>query len=60
MAELAEARPGPFSTHLELVEIALFIEDIFDVTLTDDDMTLKRLGSLEAIERLVLERLRLS
>lgn len=58
--ELAGVKKAPFETPLEQVEIALFIEDVFGFGLTDDDMTAARLGTFEAIEQLVLERLGLA
>lgn len=57
IAELASLRPAPTADPVAQVEAALFIEDVFGVRLTDDDMTADRLGSFEAMERLVLERL---
>lgn len=57
IAELAGLRPAPAADPVALVEAALFIEDVFGLRLTDADMTAERLGSFEAMEQLVLERL---
>jgi hypothetical protein len=57
IAELAGIRPAPAADPVALVEAALFVEDVFGLRLTDDDMTAERLGSFETMEQLVLERL---
>ncbi len=57
IAELAGTRPAPGDDAIAQVEAALVLEDVFGLALTDDDMTAERLGSFEAMEQLVLERL---
>jgi hypothetical protein len=57
IAEYAGIGPAPADDPVAQAEAALFIEDVFDLKLTDDDMSVERLGTFEAMERLVLERL---
>jgi len=40
-----------------LLEAALFVEDIFGFTLTDDEICEENLGNNQAIERFVIEKL---
>lgn len=57
VAEYAGTRPDPSDDSAAQVEAALFVEEVFGLHLTDDDMTVEKLGSHAAIEALVLERL---
>lgn len=57
IAELAQTRPEPGDDTAAQVEAALFLEEVFGITLRDDDMTDEKLGSYQAMERLVLERI---
>jgi acyl carrier protein len=57
IAEYAGLRPDPGDDSAAQVEAALFVEEVFGLRLTDEDMTDARLGSHAAIEALVLERL---
>lgn len=56
IAELARSGPAPGDDPTAQVEAALFIEMVFGISLTDEDMTVETLGSYPAMERLVLER----
>ncbi len=40
-----------------LLEAALFVEDVFGFTLTDDEICGEKLGNHQAIERFVIEKL---
>ena len=40
-----------------ILEAALFVEDIFGFTLTDDEICEENLGNHQAIERFVIEKL---
>jgi hypothetical protein len=57
IAELAGIRPEPADDPVAQVEAALFVEDVFGLRLTDDDMTAAGLGTFEAMERFVIERI---
>lgn len=57
IAELAAIRPDPGDDEVALVEAALFVEEVFGLRLTDEDMTAERLGTRNAMEQLVLQRL---
>ena len=46
---------GPDET--ALAEAALFIEDVFSIDLTDQDIVSEKLGSLDLMERFVLEKM---
>lgn len=41
---------------LQLVEAAMFVEDAFDLRITDDDLCRDALGTEEAMKRLVRAR----
>lgn len=57
IAEYAGTRPAPSDDALDQVEAALFIEEVFGIILSDHDMTSERLGTFEAMEQLVIDRL---
>jgi acyl carrier protein len=58
--EYAETRGERFDDPLDLVEAALFVEDVFGITLTDDDMSPERLGTIARVKQLVLERMEIA
>ena len=57
IAELARTRPEPNDDPAAQVEAALFLEEVFGLTLTDDDLNADSLGTYQAMEKLVLRRL---
>ena len=56
-AELARSRPDPGSDAGALAEAALFIEEVFGIALSDEDITEQKLGTHRYIERFLHERL---
>lgn len=57
IAEFASIRGNPGDDPVARLEAALFVEEVFGLELTDDDMTAEALGSHRTIERLVITRL---
>ena len=57
IAEYAGMRPAPGSDDVAQVEAAMFIENVFGIALTDDDMNETTLGTHDAIEAFVLTKL---
>ena len=48
---------NPVQDETSIVETALFIEDVFHVTLTDEEICFANLGSLESIKTLIYKKL---
>ncbi|MBW2539713.1 MAG: hypothetical protein JRE27_08930 [Deltaproteobacteria bacterium] len=42
-----------------LLEVALFVEDVFGIVLSDDEICEKNLGTHHAVEKFVFEKLQL-
>ena len=59
LAEIARANQNTENDELALLEKALFVEDILGITLSDDEISEKNLGTQLAIEKFVLEKLKL-
>ena len=57
IAEFASIRANPGDDLVARLEAGLFVEEVFGLELTDDDMTSEALGSHRAIERLIIRRL---
>ncbi len=57
IAEFAEILDDPGTDPIAQVEAALFIEEVFGLTLADADMTAEKLGTHAAIEEFVIERM---
>ncbi len=57
IAELAGMRDDPKDDPIAQVETALFVEEVFGLRLSDDDMTSEKLGTMEAITHTVIDRL---
>jgi hypothetical protein len=57
IAEFAATRPDAGGDPVAQVEVALFVEEVFDLPLTDDEMNQENLGSHQALERFVLGKL---
>ena len=58
LAEISRANQNTENDELALLEKALFVEDILGITLTDDEISEKNLGTQRAIEKFVLEKLK--
>ena len=55
--EYKKIRPDPGRTELTLLETALFIEDVFDIRLSDDDISYAAIGTYDSVKRLVNRKL---
>jgi hypothetical protein len=55
--EIARTSLEPGDDPVAQVEAALVLEEVFGITVSDDDMTAEKLGTRQAMEQLVLERL---
>lgn len=55
--EYRRIRPDPGADPAALAEAALFLEDVFALRLTDEDISEQRLGSFERMRELVYSRL---
>jgi hypothetical protein len=60
LAEISKANQNTDNDELALLEKALFIEDILGITLTDDEISEKNLGTQSAIEKFVVEKLKVN
>ena len=59
LAEMSRGNQNFENDEIELLEKALFVEDVFRITLSDDEISEKNLGNQYAIEKFVLEKLKL-
>ena len=57
LAEFAGVNQNAGNDEASLLEAALFVEDVFGFTLTDDEICGEKLGNHQAIERFVIEKL---
>ena len=57
--ELNGIRGDAGSDEVSIAEMALFIEDVFSIRLSDDDICETNLGTLPDARRFVLEKLQL-
>ena len=55
--ELSKLRKNKPKEESTLLEAALFIEDVFGLTLSDDEICEKNLSTLKAMKRFVLKKL---
>ncbi len=55
--EYRRIRPDAGSDGPSLAEAALFVEEVFGLTLTDDEIIPDNLGSIDALEQFVLGKL---
>ena len=58
--EYSHIGTNPDSDGPSLAEAALFVEEVFGLTLTDGEISPDNLGSIVAIEQLVLKKLGLN
>ena len=56
--EFSKLRKNKPKNESTLLEAALFIEDVFDLTLSDDEICGKNLGSSKAMKHFVLKKLK--
>jgi hypothetical protein len=54
--EFRKIRPDAGSDEARLLEAALFVEDVFGLRLSDDEICERNLGTHEAMEQFVLNR----
>ena len=59
LAEISRVNQNFKNDEIELLEKALFVEDVLGITLSDDEISEKNLGNQHAIEKFVLEKLKL-
>jgi hypothetical protein len=59
IGEYRSIRSNPASDESALAEAALFVEEVFGLTLTDEEINPDILGSTAAIEQYVLSKLEL-
>ena len=58
--EYRRIRPDAGSSGPSLAEAALFVEEVFGLTLTDDEISPDNLGSSDTLEQFVLAKLRIT
>ena len=59
LAEISRANQNAENDEIALLEKALFVEDVLGITLSDDEISEKNLGTQHTIEKFVLEKLKL-
>ena len=59
IAELASVIQNAGNDAASLLEIALFVEDVFGIVLSDDDICEENFGTHHAMEKYVFEKLHL-
>lgn len=59
ISEFARVHQNAGSEEADFLEAALFVEDVFGLVLSDDDICAKNLGTCDAMEKFVLEKLNL-
>lgn len=57
LSELDGARPSSGDPALDAVQTAIFLEDVFDITLRDAEISPDALGTSEAVRNIVLAHL---
>jgi acyl carrier protein len=55
--EFRRIRPEAGSDDTKLLEAALFVEDVFDIQLSDDEICEENLGSYAAISQFITRKL---
>ena len=56
IGEYRRIRKEPGNDRIALVEAALFVEEVFSLTLTDEEIDAETLGTFAAMEKLVIEK----
>ncbi len=59
ITEFGDAHQNAGNDESSLLEAALFVEDVFGLILADDEICEEKLGNHQAMERFVLEKLKL-
>jgi len=54
--EFRKTRPDAGSDNVRLLEVALFVEDVFGLCLSDDDICERNLGTFQATEMFVRKK----
>ena len=57
--EFSGIRENARDNNADLLEVALFVEDVFGLVLSDAEICKENLGTLQSIERFVIEKLNL-
>jgi hypothetical protein len=57
LLEFSRAMPNAGEDEAALLEVALFVEDVFGIILSDEEICEENLGALEATEKFVLKKL---
>ena len=57
VSEFAGTRQNAGNDEIALLEAALFVEDVFGLVLSDDEICEKNLGAHRAMQKFVLEKL---
>lgn len=60
LGEYAASPPRTGNAELDVVATAVFVEDVFAITLHDDDISVENLGTPGAVEDFVLGKLGLN
>ncbi len=55
--EFKKIKPDGAADNLSLLEMALFVEQVFGLCLTDDDICVENLGTHQATEQFVIRKL---
>lgn len=58
--EFRKIRPDAGSDNVRLLEVALFVEDVFGLCLTDEDICEENLGTHQAMEQFVRRHLKVN
>lgn len=58
--EFRRIKKNSGNDEIALAEVALFVEDVFGLILTDEEIIPEKLGSFESLEKHILEKIGLS
>lgn len=59
LCDFRRLKPVIDDTHGNIIEVALFVEDVFNITLTDSEIDVVNLGSHKSLKRFILRKLQL-
>jgi hypothetical protein len=59
LCDFRRLKPVIDDTHESIIEVALFVEDVFNIILTDSEIDVVNLGSHESLKRFILQKLQL-
>ena len=60
IVEFSRIRPDAKKDEIALLEVALFVEDVFGLILSDQEICEENLGTHQTAEKFVLEKLNLA